>query len=69
MKEIIQKIIRPQIYAYTTKQYKETLWKGEKQGKGLFKIGYTEKDIEARIREQFPTKTPEAQPFEILLKD
>lgn len=69
MKEIIQKIIKPQIYAYTTKQYKETSWKGEKQGKGLLKIGYTEKDVEKRIWEQFPTKTPETQPFEILLKD
>lgn len=69
MKEIIQKIIKPQIYAYTTKQYKEASWKGKNEGRGLLKIGYTEKDIEKRIREQFPTKTPEAQPFEILLKD
>jgi hypothetical protein len=69
MKEIIQKIIKPQIYAYTTKQYKEASWQGEKSGKGLLKIGYTEKDIELRIWEQFPTKTPEVQPFEILLKD
>jgi hypothetical protein len=69
MKEIIQKIIKPQIYAYTTKQYKEAPWCGKKQGKGLIKIGYTEKVVEERIWEQFPTKTPEIQPFEILLKE
>jgi hypothetical protein len=69
MKEIIQKAIKPQIYAYTTKQYKDVEWTGGKQGKGILKIGYTEKDIEQRIWEQFPTKTPEVRPFEILLRD
>jgi hypothetical protein len=64
-----KKAIRPQIYAYTTPQYNETEWKGEKPGKGLLKVGYTEKDVESRIWEQFPTKTPEKQPFEILLKE
>lgn len=69
MKEIIQKIIKPQVYAYTTAQYKEISWQGEKRGKGLLKVGYTEKDIEQRIWEQYPTKTPEVKPFEILFKD
>ncbi len=69
MKEIIQKAVKPQIYAYTTKQYKDAEWTGGKQGKGFLKIGYTEKDIEQRIWEQFPTKTPEVRPFEILLRD
>ena len=69
MKEIIQKLIEPKIYAFTEKQYKHKSWHGEKQGEGLLKIGYTEKDIEKRIWEQYSTKRPEAQPFEILLKD
>ncbi|MDP3726142.1 MAG: GIY-YIG nuclease family protein, partial [bacterium] len=64
-----KKAIRPQIYAYTTGQYKNTEWRGEKKGTGLLKVGYTEKDVEARIWEQFPTRTPERQPFEILLKE
>lgn len=67
MAELIQKIIKPQVYAYTTKQYKDTAWVGQKEGKGLLKVGYTEKDVEKRIWEQFPTKTPESCPFEILL--
>ncbi len=64
-----KRVIKPQIYAYTTTQHKNTEWEGEKSGKGLLKVGYTEKDIEERIWEQFPTKTPEKQPFEILLKE
>ncbi|MBU4087008.1 MAG: GIY-YIG nuclease family protein [Nanoarchaeota archaeon] len=69
MKEIFQKGIRPQIYAYTTSQYKEMAWTGEKCGNGLLKIGYTEKDVEERIWSQFPTMTPEDRPFEIVFKD
>jgi len=49
MKEIIQKVIEPKIYAYTTPQYKTTPWQGGKEGKGLFKVGYTVKDVEQRI--------------------
>jgi hypothetical protein len=66
---LIKRAIRPKIYAYTTPQYKETEWKGEKSGKGLLKIGYTEKDVTDRIWDQFPTKTPEKQPFQVLLEE
>lgn len=66
-KEYFQKEIKPQIYAYTTPQFKNTEWVGEKKGNGLLKVGYTEKEVVERIREQFPTKTPETQPFEVLL--
>lgn len=70
MKDLFfNKAIRPQIYAFTTSQYKNVEWKGEKTGRGLLKIGYTEKDIIERIWQQFPTQTPEKQPFEILLSD
>lgn len=64
-----KKAIKPKIYAYTTTQYRDTEWNGNKSGKGLLKVGYTEKDIAGRIWEQFPTKTPEKQPFEILLTE
>lgn len=66
-KDYFQKGPKPQIYAYTTSHYKKVEWSGEKRGRGLLKIGYTEKDVLERIREQFPTKTPEKQPFEVLL--
>jgi hypothetical protein len=64
-----KKAIKPQIYAYTTTQYKDREWEGEKSGRGLLKVGYTEKDVAERIWEQFPTKTPEKQPFEVLLAE
>ena len=57
----------PQIYAYTEPHYKEREWEGARQGKGLIKIGYTErKDVLTRIWEQFPTKKADDQPFELL---
>ena len=57
----------PTIYAYTEPHYKERHWQGARQGKGLLKIGYTErKDHLKRIWEQFPTKKADAQPFEVV---
>ncbi len=64
-----KKAIKPQIYAYTTAQYKDTLWQGEKSGKGLLKVGYTEKENALeRIQDQFPVNTPDKQ-FEVLLTE
>lgn len=57
----------PQIYAYTEPQYKDREWEGARQGRGLLKVGYTErKDVRERIWEQFPTKKADAQPFELV---
>ena len=56
----------PKIYAFTTPQYKFSVWEGEKTGGGLLKIGYTERDVEERVREQFSSVSPEKNPFEIL---
>ncbi len=67
--ELIQREIKPKIYGYTTNQYKDIEWQGEKQGKGLIKIGYTERRVESRLWEQFPTKTPEANPFIVLFEE
>lgn len=59
----------PQIYGYTTDQYKETTWKSGRQGKGLIKIGYTERrNVEDRIKEQFPTLTPSETPYTLIFK-
>lgn len=56
----------PKIYAFTTPQYKFVDWTGKKSGAGLLKIGYTERDVIDRVREQFSSVSPEKQPFEIL---
>lgn len=64
--KLFTKSIRPKIYAFTTPNYVETEWQGEKVGKGLLKVGYTTRTPEERIWEQFPTKTPEKQPFTIV---
>ena len=50
----------PTIYVYTLKSYKNRVWEGERKGKGLLKIGYTEQeDEEDRIKQQFPTLMPD----------
>ena len=51
----------PMIYAYedTNPQYK-----------GLLKVGYTEKDVEKRVAQQYPTKRPDGmQPYKIVFAD
>lgn len=59
----------PTIYAYTTPHYALTPWQGAKVGMGLLKIGYTQGNAEARVRQQFPVLLPEAQPFTILVTE
>ena len=42
--------LHPMIYAYTD---------SNPQYKGLLKVGYTEKDVEKRVGQQYPTKRPD----------
>jgi hypothetical protein len=42
----------PKIYAFTTAQYADAPWEGERSGTGLVKIGQTQRDVSLRIREQ-----------------
>jgi len=42
----------PKIYAYTIEQFASTSWKGGRKGKGLIKVGETQRDVRVRIREQ-----------------
>ena len=53
--------VHPMIYAY------------EKPGQeftGLLKVGYTEKDVEARVAQQFPTKSPDGViPYRIVFQE
>ena len=58
---------QPKIYAYTTPEYAKRKWTGTREGIGLLKIGYTERDVEARMREHFPTKGPDKNPYKVML--
>jgi hypothetical protein len=51
----------PIIYAYSDNNPKY---------KGLLKVGYTEKDVEKRVAQQYPTKRPDGlEPYKIVLKE
>ena len=67
--ELLTSVKNPRIYAYTEPQYKNTEWVGKRTGKGLLKIGYTERSVIERINEQFPTKKPTDTPYSVLFED
>ena len=51
----------PMIYAYSD---------SHPQYKGLLKVGYTEKDVERRVAQQYPTKRPDGLlPYQIVLSE
>lgn len=51
----------PMIYAY------EEL---NPEYKGLLKVGYTEKDVDRRVAQQYPTKRPDGKvPYRIVFRD
>lgn len=62
----IARLGQPKIYAYTTPEYSKRKWSGSKEGMGLIKVGYTERNIEDRMHEHFPTKGPDKNPYEVL---
>ena len=64
--QYITRLGKPKIYAYTTAEYSKRKWTGQRAGSGLLKIGYTEREVETRMREHFPTKSPDQKPFEIV---
>lgn len=51
----IREDFNPQIYAYEVPEHK-----------GLLKIGYTTKDVEERVRQQFPVLQPTEKPYTIV---
>lgn len=67
--EYFSSIGTPMVYAYSEPQYLDVPWQGQKQGKGLLKIGYTTRDVEARVAEQFPIKKPGGKPYVILVAE
>ena len=54
-KEFFPRQIKPQIYAYTDKQFP-----------GLLKVGYTSRNIEERMAEHYPTLLPGEVPYKIV---
>ena len=51
----------PMVYAYSD---------SNPQYKGLLKVGYTEKDVEKRVAQQYPTKRPDGMlPYKIVLTE
>jgi hypothetical protein len=58
----------PKIYAYTISAFSDSEWQGQRRGKGLVKIGDTDRDVSVRIREQLHAiKMPLETPYSLLL--
>lgn len=71
MSALADGVKQPKIYVYATPQFGKTEWKGPRDGKGLLKVGFTERDdVHLRIREQLSgIKLPESTPYELLLAE
>lgn len=69
MSATLQSSVRhPKLYAYTISAFSSTDWQGPRTGKGLIKIGYTDRDVTIRIREQLnAVKMPLDTPHDLLL--
>jgi hypothetical protein len=48
---LLEGVRQPKIYAFALESLKGEPWEGKRKGKGLLKVGYTERDVEARVRE------------------
>jgi hypothetical protein len=67
---LIGGVRHPKIYAYTIKQFENSVWKGGRTGKGLIKIGETQRDVSVRIREQLEAvKMPVTTPYTLFLAE
>ncbi len=60
----------PKIYAYSLGTYRKTEWNGSRRGKGLIKVGYTDRDVDVRIKEQLHgVKMPTVQTYDLLFAE
>ena len=59
-KPYLDSIKIPKIYGYTTEEYKKL---------GYIKVGYTTQTIEARMKQHFPTLSPNEKPYEVVFTD
>ncbi len=65
---ITQSVRYPKIYAYTISAFSDSEWQGPRSGRGLIKVGDTDRDVSIRIREQLnAVKMPEDTPHNLLL--
>ena len=58
----------PRIYAYSEDNHRNIPWDNG-QGAGLLKIGYTTRNVEQRIAEQFGVARPGSQPWKLELSE
>lgn len=59
----------PKIYAWTDDAHAAVSWSGGREGTGLIKVGYTDRNVDARIRESRGVKSPTTTPYELLLTE
>ena len=60
----------PKIYVYQVPQFRDELWTGGRKGKGLVKVGFTDRDVAKRIKEQLQgVKMPVDTPYDLLLSE
>ena len=60
----------PKIYVYQLDQFKDSPWTGGRPGKGLIKVGYTDREVTVRIKEQLHgVKMPIDTPYDLLLTE
>lgn len=59
----------PKIYVWTDDDNARVPWIGAREGIGLVKVGYTDRDVHARIRESRGVRSPTTQPYRLLLTE
>lgn len=65
---LVDTVRHPKIYVWTDPHHRQVAWEGKRSGKGLVKVGYTDRDdVTDRIAESRGVKSPVATPFELLL--
>lgn len=57
-KEFFPRQIKPQVYAYSDKAYP-----------GMLKVGYTTKNVQERVAEQYPTLRPGEPTYKIVFEE
>ena len=60
----------PKIYAFTTPKFAKRKWEGTREGVGLLKVGYTERDVEKRAKEVLSsTQMPDEPEFTVVVSE
>lgn len=65
---LVDGVRQPKVYGYTINDYRDTPWVGGRKGSGLLKVGYTDRVVAQRIKEQLNAiKLPVTTPYDLLL--